>query len=94
MALVSYSMAPNTKALTLAAVGFLGLDGVLFLWLAYAIGRPGLVWAGVAAFVLAAAVLLASRAQQRRLEMIAREREALRLAAEEMRGLARRGEGR
>jgi hypothetical protein len=74
----------------LAAVGFLGLDGVLFFWLARAAGRPGLYWAAVACWGVAVLVLLAAREHRRRLAAIAREREALRAAAEELRGLVKR----
>ncbi|MGB7213059.1 MAG: hypothetical protein WBC97_10575 [Gemmatimonadales bacterium] len=78
------------RSLTLAAVGFLGLDGVLFLWLAHAVGRPGFLWAGAGCLVLAAVVVLAAREQQRRLAAIAQQREELRRAAEELRKLVGR----
>jgi hypothetical protein len=75
------------RTLTLAAVGFLGLDGALFLWLARAAHRPGFYWAAAGCWVVAALVLLAAGEQRRRLDAIAREREALKAAAEELRRL-------
>ncbi|MGH7733330.1 MAG: hypothetical protein ACREOE_06415 [Gemmatimonadales bacterium] len=78
------------RTLTLAAVGFLGLDGVLFLWLGHAAGQSAFLWAGAGCLVLLGIVVLAAREQQRRLAAIAREREELRRAAEELRDLAGR----
>lgn len=78
-----------SRTLTFAAVGFLGLDGVLFLWLARAAHRPGFYWAAAGCWVVAGLVLLAAREQRLRLEAIAREREAVRRAAEELRELTR-----
>lgn len=75
------------RTLTFAAVGFLGLDGALFLWLAGAVGRSGLYWAAGGCWLVAVLVLLAAREQRKRLEAIRREREALREAAEELRRL-------
>lgn len=77
------------RALTLAAVGFLGLDGALFFWIAADAGRPGLYWAAGGCWGALALVLLAARQQRRRLEAITREREALKSAAEGLRHLAR-----
>lgn len=78
-----------SRTLTFAAVGFLGLDGVLFLWLARAAHRPAFHWAAGGCWVVAVLVLLAAREQRKRLETIAREREALRRAAEELRELTK-----
>ena len=79
-----------SRTLTFAAVGFLGLDGGLFLWLAGAAHRPGFYWAAAGCWVVAGLVLLAAREQRLRLEAIAREREAIRRAAEELRELTQR----
>ena len=78
------------RPLTLAAVGFLGLDGVLFLWLASAAHRPGFYWAAAGCWLVAGLVVLAAREQRQRLEAIAREREAIKRAAEELRELVAR----
>ncbi|HET7024229.1 MAG TPA: hypothetical protein VFI39_03385 [Gemmatimonadales bacterium] len=83
-------MTGRFRTLTFAAVGFLGLDGVLFLWLARAAHRPGFYWATGGCWAVMALVLLAAREQRRRLAAIAREREELRRAAEELRTLVRR----
>ena len=80
-------MTGRFRPLTLAAVGFLGLDGVLFLWLAGAAHRPGFYWAAAGCWLVAGLVLLAAREQRQRLEAIAREREAIKRAAEELRDL-------
>ena len=83
-------MTGRFRPLTLAAVGFLGLDGVLFLWLANAAHRPGFYWAAAGCWLVAGLVVLAAREQRQRLEAIAREREAIRRAAEELRELVDR----
>ena len=83
-------MTGRFRTLTLAAVGFLGLDGVLFLWLAGAAHRPGFYWAATGCWLVAGLVLLAAREQRRRIEAIAREREAIKRAAEELRELVDR----
>lgn len=80
-------MSGRSRTLTIAAVGFLGLDGALFLWLGRAVGRAGFLWAGGACLAVAVIVVLAAREQERRLETIRREREALRRAAEDLRQL-------
>ena len=78
------------RTMTLAAVGFLGLDGVLFLWLAGAAHRPEFYWAAAGCWAVAGLVVLAAREQRKRLEAIARERDAIRRAAEELRDLVDR----
>lgn len=83
-------MSGRFRTLTIAAVGFLGLDGALFLWLGRAEGRSGFLWAGAACIVVAGVVLLAAREQESRLAAIRREREALKAAAEELRQLVDR----
>lgn len=83
-------MSGRFRTLTIAAVGFLGLDGVLFLWLGRAAGRSGFLWAGGGCLAVAVIVVLAAREQERRLEAIRREREALRQAADDLRQLVGR----
>ena len=83
-------MASGPRTLTIAAVGFLGLDGVLFLWLGRAVGRSGFLWAGAACITVAGIVVLAAREQERRVAAIRREQEALKAAAEDLQRLVNR----
>jgi hypothetical protein len=78
------------RILTVIAVGFLVLDGVLLVLSGLWARHPGRVVAGAALIGAAWLVLLFWRHHRRRLAEIAGEREALRDQARSLRDLTRR----
>jgi LPXTG-motif cell wall-anchored protein len=79
------------RALTIIAVGFLALDGVLLGLAGWWTRQINLILAGVVLLLAAVGVLYLWKRQRKRLADITAARAALKAAAGELRGLIGRG---
>lgn len=85
----SPSPAASYRGLTIFAVGFLLLDGILLAWAGAELHRTGLVLWGIACAGGAVLVVLLWRRHRRDLAEVAEGRRAMRRQAEELRQFLR-----